>query len=385
MMLGFFREIGIGISVGTDNAADPGQPNGAFDSLYLVQDYGTQVSQTPLITGVVYYDTNGNNFYDPGEGIGGVTVQVSGSNFYAVTSSSGGYTVPAPGNGTYTVTFSGPIPASQQSVTVSNSQNAKVDDLSITPGPGFLANISTRLQVETGDNVLIGGFIVTGSMPKELLVRAIGPSLTLADPLANPRLELYDSTGALLESNDDWKQSPNEQAIIDSTVAPTNDLESAIIRTVPPGPYTAIVRGVGNTSGIALVEVYDLTSAASRLANISTRGLVQTGDNVLIGGTIVLGQSAQKVIVRALGPSLNIAGQLANPTLELHDADGSVIAANDDWRSSQEAEILATTIPPPNDLESAIVATLAPGGYTAIVTGAGDTTGVALVEFYALD
>ena len=143
---------------------------------------------------------------------------------------------------------------------------------------------------------------------------------------------------------------------------------------------------MGSTTGLALVEVYDLTQlSTSALANISTRGFVQTGDNVMIGGTIVLGQAAQNVIVRALGPSLGIAGQLADPTLELHDGEGNLVAANDNWRSTQEAEITATMLPPPNDLESAIVATLTPGAYTAIVRGAGDTIGVALVEFYALD
>jgi CSLREA domain-containing protein len=255
-----------------------------------------------------------------------------------------------------------------------------------------LANISTRLRVETGDNVLIGGIIVTGTQPKKIIVRAIGPSLPFTDKLANPILELYDSS-AFLEGNDNWVDSPNKKAIIDSTIPPTNDLESAIVRTVTPGAYTAIVRGVSNGTGIGVVEAYDLDAAAnSKLANISTRGLVQTGDNVLIAGTIVVGQVSQKVIVRAIGPSLSVPGNLADPTLELHDASGTTIATNDNWKtrpdgSSQEAEVIATTIPPTNDLESAIVATLPANNaqYTAIVRGVNDTTGIAVVEVYAIN
>src|SRR5207237_5753388 len=195
--------------------------------------------------------------------------------------------------------------------------------------PTVLANISTRLRVETGDNALIGGFIVTGNQNKKIIVRAIGPSLPFADKLADPILELHDGSGALLEMNDNWMDSPNKQAIIDSTIAPSNPLESAIVRSVAPGNYTAIVPGVNNGTGIGVVEAYDLDpSADSKLANISTRGFVQTGDNVLIAGTIVVGQNSQKVIIRAIGPSLSIAGKLENPTLELRDQSGGLVDAN---------------------------------------------------------
>jgi hypothetical protein len=254
--------------------------------------------------------------------------------------------------------------------------------------PVNLGNISTRAFVQTGDNVLIGGFIITGTQDKKVIVRAIGPSLPVADALADPFLELHDGSGQLIDSNDNWVDSPNEQAIIDSTIPPTNDLESAIVATLPANSsaYTAIVRGVNNTTGVGLVEVYDLDqSVDSKLANISTRGLVETGDNVMIGGFIVLGQSSQKIIARAIGPSLPVAGALADPTLELHNGNGDIIAFNDNWKDSQQAEIEATTIPPTNDLESAIVATLSPGNYTAIVRGVNDTTGVALVEVYGLN
>jgi hypothetical protein len=195
------------------------------------------------------------------------------------------------------------------------------------------------------------------------------------------------------DSNDNWQDSPNKQAIIDTGVAPTNDLESAIVATLPASPggtnYTAIVRGANNGTGIGVVQVFDLDRTVdSKLANISTRSLVQTGDNVLFAGTIVLGDTAQKVIVRAIGPSLAsfVSGAMADPTLELHDGNGGVLASNDNWRSDQQDEIIATGVAPTDDLESAIVTTLPANGaqYTAIVRGAGNTTGIAVVEVFAL-
>ena len=256
------------------------------------------------------------------------------------------------------------------------------------PRPTTLANISTRLRVETDDNVLIGGFIITGTQLKKVIVRAIGPSLSLPGKLANPTLELRNSAGGLIEANDDWMQSPNKQAILDSTIPPSDDLESAIVAMLPANnSYTAIVRGVSSGTGIGVVEAYDLdTSVDSRLANISTRGLVQTGDNVLIAGTIVVGQFSQKVIIRAIGPSLSVAGKLANPTLELRDANGALLEANDDWQQSPNQQaIIDSTIPPSDPLESAIVRILAPAPHTAIVRGVNDTTGIAVVEVYALN
>ena len=251
--------------------------------------------------------------------------------------------------------------------------------------PPRLANISTRVRVQRGDKAMIGGFIVTGSKPKKLMVRAIGPSLQIAGKLANPTLQLLNESGTPLESNDNWGDSPNRQAIIDSTIAPKHQLESAIIRTVAPGAYTAVVRAADNGTGVGLVEVYDLDDpSGSKLANISTRGVVQTGNDVMIGGTIVLGSRAQKVLIRALGPSLKIRGKLANPKLELRGANGELLAQNNNWRATQENAINATGIPPSNNLESAIVADLAPAPYTAIVRGVGETTGIALVEIYAL-
>jgi hypothetical protein len=263
-----------------------------------------------------------------------------------------------------------------------------------TPVPEtVLGNISTRLMVETGDNVLIGGFIVSGAEPKKVIVRALGPSLAalgVPGPLANPTLELHGPTG-LIASNDNWVNSPDKQAIIDSKVAPTDDLESAIMATLPANntAYTAIVRGSNNTTGVGVVEVYDLdTQVEAKMANISTRGRVQTGDNVLIAGTIVVGPTPRKLIVRAIGPSLNVAGKLSDPTLELRDANGGLIEANDNWQQSPNKQaIIDSTIPPSHPLEAAIVQTL-PGNnasYTAVVRGANGATGVGIVEMYALD
>ena len=183
-----------------------------------------------------------------------------------------------------------------------------------------------------------------------------------------------------------FRSSANKQAIINTTIPPTAPSESAILQTLAPGAYTAIVRGVNNETGIALVEAYDLDRTTdAKLANISTRGLVQTGDDVMIGGFIVLGSQNERVIVRAIGPSLPVTGKLADPVLELHNSDGFLFASNDNWRDTQEDEIILTGIPPTNDAESAIVATLAPGSYTAIVRGVANTQGVALVEAYGLD
>ncbi|HSV64166.1 MAG TPA: PKD domain-containing protein, partial [Chthoniobacterales bacterium] len=251
-----------------------------------------------------------------------------------------------------------------------------------------LANISTRLPVQTGDNALIGGFIVTGTQPKKVIVRGIGPSLPMNGALVDPILELHDGSGVLLESNDNWVESPNKQDIIDTTIAPSNPLESAIVRTLPANGagYTAILRGANEGTGIGIVEAYDLDSTVdSKLANISTRGLVQTDDNVLIAGTIVVAQTSQKVIVRAIGPSLSVPGKLADPTLELHDGNGAVLESNDNWvESPNKQAIIDSTIPPADPLESAIVQTLMPGNYTAVVRGVSNRTGIAVVEVYAL-
>jgi Matrixin len=266
-----------------------------------------------------------------------------------------------------------------------------------TPGPGsasHLANISTRMNVGLGENLLIGGFIIKGSESKRLILRAIGPSLAamgVANAMADPNLELHDSTGAVIAANNDWLVSTQVVEIQQSGVAPSNKAESAIIATLAPGSYTAVVSGYGGGQGVALVEAYELDGNATRLVNISTRGRVEADDEAMIGGLIVQGSDAKRVIVRALGPSLGggsspITGVLADPVLELHDGSGNLIAANDDWANGPQAnEIIQSTVAPTNNRESAVIATLGPGNYTAVVRGVNNTTGVGLVEVYDLD
>ncbi len=244
-------------------------------------------------------------------------------------------------------------------------------------------NIATRMRVETGANVLIAGFIVTGAQPKKVLIRGIGPSLPLSGALADPVLRV--DGGAIV--NDDWRSS-QESEIIETTVPPSNDRESAIVATLSPGGHTAILEGKNGGTGVGLVEVYDLEPGTPiRLANISSRGFVRTGDDVMIGGFIVGGMYPAKLIIRAIGPSLaarGVTGALQDTTLELFDSNGNSIR-NDNWRETQEAEVIASTVPPSDDRESAIVATFVPGNYTAIVRGRDDTIGVALVEGYLLE
>jgi hypothetical protein len=251
-------------------------------------------------------------------------------------------------------------------------------------------NVSTRLRVQTGEGAMIGGFIITGNVAKKVIVRAIGPSLVsrgIADVLSDPTVQL-NGPGGVIATNDDWKAE--QQAEVESSgVAPTDERESAIVASLSPGNYTAIMQGKEGATGVGLVEVYDLDQPAdAKLANISTRGRVETGTNVMIGGFILgNGSAAANVIVRAMGPSLSASGindVLANPTLELRDGNGGLVRANDNWKESQQSEIEATGVPPKNDLESAVVATLTPGNYTAIVAGSGGTTGVGLVELYRL-
>jgi hypothetical protein len=260
--------------------------------------------------------------------------------------------------------------------------------------PVSLANISTRGFVDIGDNVLIGGFFVAGTGNKLLLLRAIGPSLSnppinLSNTLQDPTLSLF-SGSTRIEFNDNWADGSNASSI-DPGLRPGNGTESAILTSLPPGPYTAIVRGANDGTGIGLVEVFDLDpTAASKLSNISTRGLVKTGDGVLIGGFNVKGPDSEKVVIRAIGPSLadapfNLTNVLQNPTVSLFNDQGSRIQFNDDWQSDQKDEIIATGLQPSNTAESALIRTLTPGNYTAIVNGVNGTTGIALVEVYGLN
>ncbi|MDQ3545613.1 MAG: PQQ-dependent sugar dehydrogenase, partial [Verrucomicrobiota bacterium] len=257
------------------------------------------------------------------------------------------------------------------------------------PANPTIVNLSTRLSVGTGDNVLIGGFIVTGSDDVQVVLRGIGPSLPVAGTLPNPKIELRDVSGALIASNDDWMNGANKDAIIALGLAPNNDAESAILAELAPGAYTTIMSDAGGATGNGLVELFATNPAApASPANISTRGFVQTGDDVMIGGFILTGTDTRRLLLRAIGPSLGAFGvnnALLDPTLELHDENGALLSSNDNWRDTQESEIAATGIPPSDDREAAIVMDLAPSNYTAIVRGANGTTGVALVEAYDVE
>ena len=263
---------------------------------------------------------------------------------------------------------------------------------------GFAVNLSTRVVVGTGDHVLIGGFIVDGTSPKRLMLRAIGPSLSSSGvpmPLADPRVSLRDSSGAVIAQNDNWRTTQTgglikgDQAddIKATGIAPTSDAESAMIVTLAPGPYTAIVEGAGGGTG--LIEMYDLDGASptTRVANISTRGDVATGDNVLIGGAILGGTHPTEVLVRALGPSLTasgVTGALQDPSLTLYNSNGFLVGSNENWKDNQAADIKNTGAAPTDDREAAILSVFQPGNYTAVVRGKNNTTGIGLVEFYSL-
>ncbi|HVF70348.1 MAG TPA: PQQ-dependent sugar dehydrogenase [Chthoniobacterales bacterium] len=255
-------------------------------------------------------------------------------------------------------------------------------------------NISVRSSVGTGNNVMISGFINSGTAAKKVIVRGLGPSLSgagVTGALADPVLELRAADGSLIASNDNWRQNsaPNQLEITNNQLAPTNDLESAIVATLQPGSYTAVIRGQNNGTGVGLVEVYDVDQTTqSRLANISGRAFVQTGSNVLIGGFIVGNNiGAAKIVARGIGPSLvssGITNPLLDPTLELRDNNGALVIGNDNWQddSNQAAQIRAAGLPPANALEAAVATSLLPGSYTAIVAGKNATTGVGVVEIY---
>ncbi|MBA3762706.1 MAG: hypothetical protein H0X04_05090 [Chthoniobacterales bacterium] len=243
------------------------------------------------------------------------------------------------------------------------------------------------MRVGNGDRAMIGGFIITGAHAKNTMIRAMGPSLVSANvngALQNPRLELFDSAGAMIASNDNW--GDGQQAELQASgIAPTDSREAAIARILAPGAYTAIVRGVNGEEGVALVEAYDLQQTRnSKLANVSTRGSVGVGDDVMIGGFII--GATSNYVVRAIGPSLanaNVPGALQDPKLELRDGNGTLVAANDDWASDlNAAQVQAVGLAPADSHESATYRTLSAGSYTAVVRGTQDTTGVGLVEVY---
>jgi predicted outer membrane repeat protein len=288
------------------------------------------------------------------------------------------------------------------SPTADGNHSLNVGSVTVTSPPPpaeIAANIATRLQVGSGQSVLIGGFIIQGSGPKRVLIRAVGPSLNALVPgaLQDPTLELHDASGALLGSNDNWQTTQlggmltSDQSfdILGTGIAPANEAEPAVLATLDPGAYTGVVRGANNTAGIALVEVYDLDPVpGATLANISTRGFIQGGNDVMIGGFILQGGTApSQVVLRAIGPSLGAAGitnPLANPSLELHDGNGVTIVSNDDWKNSPDAATIQRLgLQPSNDAEAAIYQNALPrGAYTAVVRDQNDGFGVGVLEAY---
>lgn len=258
------------------------------------------------------------------------------------------------------------------------------------PSAGNLVNVSTRLRVSGGENVLIAGLIIQGSEPKRLIVRGIGPDLSqqgVADPLQNPTIELVNGEGVRIGFNDNWRSS-QEAEIIATGIAPKDNRDAAFLDTVPTGLYTAIVRSADETTGVALVEAYDLAPGGnSHFVNISTRGFVSSDPNVMIGGFIVPNGPAVKLVVRGIGPSLSsngVTGALQDPTLELRNSAGALVYSNDNWRTTQPSELSSIGIAPLGEKDSALLVKLQPGDYTAILRGKNNTSGIGLIEVFRL-
>jgi acid phosphatase len=264
-----------------------------------------------------------------------------------------------------------------------------ITDVFRAPDASML-NSSTRLHTGSGNDVLIGGFIIAGPTKKKVIVRGLGPSLkingaSIPGTLPDPVIQLYRSDGAIAAANNDWKDTQQAE-IQNSGLAPADDREAAIAASLDPGNYTVVLSGRNNSTGIGLVEAYDVDrTSATRLLNLSARGRVQTRDDVMIGGVILGGADYSRVIFRGLGPSIPVTGRLADPILELHDGNGAVIGANDDWQQSQRAEIQTSGLAPADDREAAIIGNFAPGQYTVILRGKNETTGIGLVEAYKLN
>lgn len=390
-----YREIGVGVQRRSSTIS------GYEFDYFITQDFARSgaTTNTPFLVGVVYTDLDADG-YTPGEGAAGVTVMPNVGDYFAVTSTSGGYAIPLQnlpqGTTTITVTFSGGALGAGQvvrSIPLSGVSNLKADVVLPEDPTTRLINLSTRLRVETGANVGIGGFVITGNTPKKILVRAIGPSLTafgVSGAMSNPKLEVFNSSAipaVSIATNDDWQQT-QQAAIMQTGLAPSDSREAAILLpTLAPGAYTAIVSGVAGEMGVALIEVYDLDprTVQPRAINVSTRGRVLTGDAVMIGGFVIQGSSPRRVVIRALGPSLTalgVQGALSDPWLQLFSGP-NLVTSNDNWKAGPSMmELQALGRAPSDDREAALIVTLAPGPYTVIVNGAGGATGVALVEVY---
>lgn len=396
-----FREVGIGIvPTPRSTIAEPALATCTTFGIERKFPATTgEVRDVPFLTGVVYADGDQDFFYGKTEGRGGITVTPEHGKYFAVTNASGSYSLPLinlpPGVTTMKVNFSGGSLGStvvQRDLVLSGTENRKVDLRVPVTGASRLANLSTRLRVEGGSNVGIAGFVVSGDQPKRFLIRVLGPTLEqfgVPGPLTNPRIQLNNSAGQQIGFNDDWQETQRTE-ISTSGFPPPNSLEPAILATLSPGSYTAIVSGSeARPNGVAIVEVYDLDSSPTdaRAINVSTRGKVLVDAEVMIGGFVIDGTQPRQVVVRALGPTLTqfqVPGALQDPTLELFSGS-TLVRANDNWRDDPgQATLTAKGLAPPDNREPAIVITLNPGAYTAIVRGVGGTTGVGIVEVYDL-
>jgi M6 family metalloprotease-like protein/uncharacterized repeat protein (TIGR02543 family) len=305
----------------------------------------------------------------------------------------GSSTCTATANSGYTFSaFSGDCTGSTCSLSNVTADKSVTANFVSTSNPPRLSNISTRGRVLTGNDVMIGGFVIGGSTAKTVLVRARGPSMIPAgvtDALTDPQLTLVNqATGTVIGTNDNWGSASNASAISATGKAPTNAFESAILMSLQPGAYTALVNGTNNGIGVGIIEVFEIDGPQVPLTNISTRGQVQTGNNVMIGGFVIDGSGPQQVLIRARGPSMIPAGvtnAMADPTMSLvSQATGLVIATNDNWgTASNAAAITATGKAPTSALESAILTTLSPGAYTVIVSGVNNGVGVGIIEVFA--
>ncbi len=375
----------------------------AADNLYVdypdthsVLKFAPDGTRTTFASGILHaralaYGSSGNIFVADVEGHAIYEINPSGVKTVVATTT---------GTGPRGLAFNGPdlFATGDESIVKFEGGTLPATIIGMIPGgagqlavePPRIANISTRGAVQRGAGALIGGFVLAGTEPKTILVRALGPSLAqtgVPNQLMNPVLELHDGIGALVTSNDNWQQAGNAFQI-PAGLEPRGKLESAILITLPPGLYTAVEAGKNSSSGVALLEIHDLgPNSDSRIENVATRGLVQTGSHVLIAGFILdAGSGRREVLVRALGPSLaqsEILDPLSDPTLALVDGNGALIVFNDGLKSSQQTEIEATALAPRNDLESAILTRLVAGNYTAVVAGQNGQTGVGIVEVYA--
>jgi hypothetical protein len=273
----------------------------------------------------------------------------------------------------------------------SRSWTVEVTNADPPPPPAPVRNISTRLQVQLGDAAPIGGFILNGTAPKKVVIRGIGPSLRaagIANAVADTQLQLFRGSTPI-GSNRNWRDS-QEAEIRATGLMPGDEREAAMLVTLEPGSYTALMNGENGAIGVGLVEIYDAeqTSGAT-LANISTRGSVGTQDDVMIGGFIVgqSGSGTARVAVRAIGPSLTafgVPGALQDPKVGLYNQQGTLMQENDNWRDGPAAELHAVRLVPNDPREAALTETVGPGNYTAIVRGVGGATGIGLVEIYAI-